>query len=83
MSDEFPPFKHIQIKFIRNADLIEGYFDGRNDDEFELPIRLDNHSHSYKHGWLNGRDDRIGKSRDTAVNLRLQAEKAYADDNNH
>lgn len=56
-----------------NADMIEGYLDGCNDDRLEFPASLSNRSQSYQHGWLNGRDDRINKPRASADHLRSLA----------
>ena len=81
--EEFPPFKHVFIEIRVDYEMMEGYLAGFLDEELELPDRLDNRSHCSKHGWLNGRDDRIGKPRDTATNLRLQAQEAYDNDNNN
>lgn len=56
-----------------DQDLREGYNDGFQADA--LPPGP-NRSRSYVHGWLNGRDDRIGKPRATASVLRDQAKRA-------
>lgn len=55
-------------------DIIEGYLDGFRDIRPDLPGRATNRSLAYQHGWLNGRDDRVGKPRDTAENLRRIAQ---------
>ena len=47
--------------------------DGRDDFRVALP-KEHNYSPAYVHGWLNGRDDRIGKPRDNAAVLRARAE---------
>lgn len=39
-------------------DMVQGYMRGSSG----LP--MDRHTAAYKHGWLNGRDDLIGKPRD-------------------
>jgi hypothetical protein len=54
-------------------DMMEGYWDGRDDERIEFPEQS-NRSPAYRHGWLNGRDDRLHKPRDTAENLRRQAD---------
>jgi len=59
-------------------EMIEGYKDG-----FQLDAVPPgpNRSRCYVHGWLNGRDDRLGKPRATADELRKNGEKArLADD---
>jgi hypothetical protein len=50
-----------------NDDMYEGYRDGFN---LDSPEPSSNRSVSYRHGFANGRDDRRGKPRDTAENLR-------------
>lgn len=54
-------------------EMINGYIDGFSDDRADLPKNT-NYSPAYTHGWLNGRDDRIGKPRDTASVLRNRAD---------
>lgn len=61
-------------------DMTQGYLDGFRDDRLAEPPSLGNRSHSYCHGWRNGRDDRIGQPRDTAANLRRQDAEAEARD---
>lgn len=60
-----------------NADMIEGYRDG-----FDLcvPEPSGNRSHSYHHGFANGRDDRIGNPRASYAELVRMAEEAIAKD---
>lgn len=41
-----------------NDEMLEGYRDGRNLDN---PEPSDNRSHSYRHGFANGRADKLGK----------------------
>lgn len=60
------------------ADMAEGYMDGLNDDRLEYPDGLSNRSRSYRHGWLNGRDDRMNNPRLTARTLRQLADEAMA-----
>ncbi len=50
-------------------ELVDGYLDGFRDNRLDYPI-ISNRSETYKHGWLNGRDDRIGYPRSTAAILR-------------
>lgn len=56
-----------------NDEMLLGYLDGFNPDS---PEPSENRSHSYRHGFANGRDDRAGNPRDTAENLRLAAAEA-------
>lgn len=50
-----------------NADMIDGYMDGFKDDRAAYPESLSNRSRSYKHGWLNGLEDRTGKLRGLSI----------------
>jgi len=52
-----------------DADIIDGYFDGHADDRVDYP-EASNRSQFYRHGWLNGRDDRIGTPRASAQQIR-------------
>ena len=52
-----------------SSEAMSGYCDGRADDRDEFPSHS-NRSEAYRHGWLNGRDDRLGKPRATAQELR-------------
>jgi hypothetical protein len=61
-------------------EMLEGYRDGFNDDRPEFPESLSNRGASYRHGWLNGRDDRVGKCRSTAPHLRELAQQAIEKD---
>lgn len=54
-------------------EMIQGYLDGKDDIRMELPNK-NNFSPAYVHGWLNGRDDRIHKPRDSASVLRARAD---------
>jgi hypothetical protein len=58
-------------------DFIEGYLDGLNADS---PEPSANRSYEYRHGFANGRDDLNHKPRDSAANLRQQAQEATARD---
>lgn len=57
--------------------MIDSYRDGRDPDS---PEPSANRSESYKHGFLNARDDRAGSPRAPAEVLRLMADKAVKDD---
>ena len=60
-----------------NADMVEGYMDGL---DLASPEPSSNRSHSYRHGFANGRDDRRGKPRANYIELELQAEAAMESD---
>lgn len=64
---------------LANDEMVEGYRDGFNRDN---PEPSANRSHSYRHGFANGRADRSGKGRGvTADELRRMADEAMdADD---
>lgn len=55
-----------------DAELLAGYWDGLNGE----PEPGANRSHSYRHGWNNGRDDRNKSPRASAGYNRKEAEKA-------
>lgn len=55
-------------------EVFEGYRDGFRDDREKMPESLGNRSESYRFGWLNGRDDRLGKPRAAARILRGEIE---------
>lgn len=61
-------------------EMAEGYRDGLKDDRLEMPDSIGNRSHSYRHGWLNGRDDRLGRPRARAETLRRLADTARKED---
>jgi hypothetical protein len=50
----------------KRDEMFTGYLDGYNDARIDFPERSDR-SEAYKHGWLNGRDDRIGVRAKAAV----------------
>lgn len=52
------------------SDVVEGYMDGLKDERSELPATLSNRSDEYRHGWLNGRDDRVNRPRAGAAKIR-------------
>jgi len=55
------------------TDMVQGYCDGMDDKRIALPENT-NYSAAYVHGWLNGRDDRLHKPRDTYKNHKATAE---------
>jgi len=58
-------------------EMVEGYRDGRDPDS---PEPSANRSESYRHGFLNGRDDHASSPRAPASLLRLAADAAIARD---
>lgn len=60
-----------------NQDMIDGYVDGLDQ---TCPEPSANRSHSYRHGFANGRDDRAGKPRARATMLRKMADIAMIED---
>ena len=55
---------------LANQNMVDGYLDGYRDDREDFPETLGNRGACYKHGWLNGRDDRVGNLRKSARYLR-------------
>lgn len=53
-------------------EMLEGYMEGFSSDLSELP-KGSNRSDSYRHGWNNGRDDRLKRPRASAATLRKEA----------
>jgi hypothetical protein len=61
-----------------NDEMVAGYLDGF---DLDNPEPSANRSHSYRHGFANGRADKTAISRGyTADRLRLMAEEAMAAD---
>lgn len=54
-------------------DMTEGYLQGLSSSATNLPDCFKAKSVAFRHGWLNGRDDRLGKPRDDADVLRRRA----------
>jgi len=52
------------------SEVTEGYMDGLSDDRSDLPASLANRSDEYRHGWQNGRDDRLKRPRASAARIR-------------
>ena len=61
-------------------DMLEGYLDGFRDDRVDFPESLSNRGAAYRHGWLNGRDDRLRKPRAPAETLREESAEALEKD---
>lgn len=56
-------------------EMVEGYLSGLKDSNLGLPLLFKDKSVAFKHGWLNGRDDRVGKPRENDANvLRMRAD---------
>ena len=60
-----------------NDEMVAGFLDGY---KLDNPEPSANRSHSYRHGFANGRDDRNGKPRADAVALRKMAHEAMEKD---
>lgn len=54
-------------------DMVIGYLAGLASGSPILPVCHYSQSAAFKHGWLNGRDDRISKPHETADVLRRRA----------
>lgn len=57
----------------KEREMMAGYMDGLDSGSSDLPDCHKNKSAAYRHGWLNGRDDRIHKPREKASVLRARA----------
>lgn len=62
-----------------NDEMVEGFLDGY---DLSVPEPSANRSHSYRHGFANGRDDRSGKPRASYVELNRLADLAMEMDLN-
>lgn len=62
-----------------NDEMVAGYMDGFDPSS---PEPSDNRSHSYRHGFANGRDDRSGKPRAGYTELIRMADLAMERDLN-
>lgn len=61
-----------------NDEMVEGYLDGFNP---ENPQPSENRSESYRHGFANGRADKMGKSRGLSYEeLSRRADRAMLND---
>jgi hypothetical protein len=58
-------------------EMLDGYLDGLNLDN---PEPSSNRSHSYRHGFANGRDDMRRQPRASAAALREMADEAIRKD---
>ena len=62
-----------------NAEMVQGFRDGY---DLSAPEPSANRSHSYRHGFANGRDDRAGKPRAGYTELHRLADLAMEMDEN-
>lgn len=65
------------LERMARADMAEGYLDGLKSEYADLGPT--NRSEAYTHGWLNGRDDRMGSPRAQAHELRERAKQIVAE----
>ena len=63
------------------SDMVRGYLAGFNSGEFDIPTCHDMQSVAFRHGWMNGRDDRTGSPRDRAEVLRARVDLILANTN--
>lgn len=61
---------------IDDDDMVQGYRDGLTDEREGFPASLANRGASYRHGWMNGRDDRLQRPRATVATLTERARDA-------
>lgn len=55
------------------GDMVLGYLAGLESGSLNLPNCHRSRTPAFKHGWLNGRDDRLGKPRERASVLLARA----------
>lgn len=58
----------------KENEMVRGYLAGFNSTSDQLPDCHKNKSVAFRHGWLNGRDDRLGNPREKANVLLRRAE---------
>jgi hypothetical protein len=76
-TDTNPQAADDPVRIAWETEMMHGYLDGYKADN---PQPSGNRSHSYRHGFANGRDDRARSPRATAAILRALAEKAIDKD---
>ena len=64
----------------RTDDMVTGYIAGLRSGAPDLPECYATCSPAFKHGWRNGRDDRIGTPREVARVLRNRADMILGDE---
>lgn len=55
-------------------DMVRGYIAGFNSGSLDIPACHDMQSTAFRHGWMNGRDDRVGQPRERYSVLRARAD---------
>lgn len=60
-----------------NDDMVQGYMDGR---DLDTPEPSTNRSHSYRHGFVVGRTEKIGKTLGTFNEVLARADAAMVAD---
>lgn len=64
-----------------SADMVRGYLAGYRSGAPDLPDCHCAKSAAFRHGWLNGRDDRLGRPREVASVLLARADLILANTN--
>ena len=64
----------------RLDEMVDGYMAGYGSGAPDLPECHKDRSPQFRHGWLNGRDDRIGKPREKADTLKRRAGMILGED---
>ncbi|MFB6649952.1 hypothetical protein ACFTQ9_21165 [Bacillus velezensis] len=63
-------------------EMVDGYMAGFSSGAMSLPDWHKGRSAAFKHGWLNGRDDRISKPRERYSVLRARADMILSRESN-
>lgn len=74
------PMREFIQSSMKEQEMMAGYIDGLDSGSNELPDCHRFKSAAYRHGWLNGRDDRVHKPRDKASVLRARAGMIIGDE---
>lgn len=64
----------------RLDEMVRGYLKGLESGSLTLPDCYKNESSAFRHGWMNGRDDRVGCPRERAAALRARANMILGDE---
>lgn len=64
---------------MKTDDMVAGYLAGFSSGSMRLPDCYANESPAFKHGWLNGLDDRSSKPRERYSVLRARADMILGD----
>ena len=70
---ESPMESFVHLRKGKTPRRLHADLDGLKDDRQQYPDGLSNRSAQYRHGWLNGRDDRRQRPRAAAAVLRHEA----------